>query len=175
MSAVRGYYLTGEPYLQGERDPQDQQWFDRALAVYRKNAHGYEAVCNECGVDRDHDQWCSRFENSEPAKPVAEGYKDDNGKLRYDLLAPEALAGLVRVLTDGAEDHGERNWEHGLHYHRVFGAAMRHLWAWWSGEEVDSKSGLSHLDHAAANVHFLSAYVKRGMKEFDDRGGKHDD
>lgn len=98
-----------------------------------------------------------------------EGRKDDESKLRYDLLAPEALAGIVEVLTLGAAKYGDRNWERGLAYHRVFGAIMRHLWAWWRGENLDSESGKSHLDHAATELHFLSTYDKRGMTGFDDR------
>lgn len=98
-----------------------------------------------------------------------EGRKDDESKPRYDLLAPEALAGIVEVLTLGAAKYGDRNWERGLAYHRVFGAIMRHLWAWWGGENLDSESGKSHLDHAATELHFLSTFDKRGMTGFDDR------
>jgi hypothetical protein len=101
-----------------------------------------------------------------------DGTKFDEGKPRYDLLAPDALDGLVAVLTFGAKKYSDRNWEAGISYGRVFGAAMRHLWAWWRGEENDNETGLSHLDHAACCIHFLSAYVKRGKKWRDDRRGK---
>lgn len=104
-----------------------------------------------------------------------EGRKDDGldgtGKVkqRYDLLSPEALDGLVSVLTFGATKYADRNWEAGIHYGRVFAAAMRHLWAWWRGEAGDGETGISHLDHAACCIHFLSTYEKRGMTEFDNR------
>jgi hypothetical protein len=97
------------------------------------------------------------------------GTKNDQGKLRYDLLAPDALRGLVDVLTFGAKKYADRNWEGGIKFGRVFAAAMRHLWAWWRGEEFDPETGLSHLDHAACCIHFLSAYTKRGMGGLDDR------
>ena len=97
------------------------------------------------------------------------GTKDDKNKQRYDLLAPEALGGLVGVLTYGATKYAPRNWEAGISYSRVFAAAMRHLWAWWSRSDDDSETGLSHLDHAACCIHFLSAYTKRKMTKFDDR------
>jgi hypothetical protein len=97
------------------------------------------------------------------------GIKYDGGKQRYDLLAPEALAGLVDVLTYGATKYADRNWEKGITYGRVFAAAMRHLWAWWFRREPDSETQLSHLDHAACCIHFLSAYTKRNMEQFDDR------
>lgn len=97
------------------------------------------------------------------------GTKLDAGKQRFDLLAPEALGGLVAVLTYGANKYTDRNWERGISYSRIFAAAMRHLWAWWSLCETDNETGLSHLDHAACCIHFLSTYTKRNMKSFDDR------
>ena len=98
------------------------------------------------------------------------GVKNDTGKRRYDLLAPDAQAGLVDVLSYGSTKYAPYNWAKGIVYSRVFAAAMRHLWAWWGGEEIDSETGICHLDHAACCIHFLSAYVKRpSMKSFDDR------
>ena len=104
-------------------------------------------------------------------KPISsdEGTKHDIGKARYDLLSPDALDGLVAVLTFGANKYSDRNWEKGIKYSRVFAAAMRHLWAWWAQENEDVETGLSHLDHAACCIHFLSTYVKRDMTQFDDR------
>ena len=89
-----------------------------------------------------------------------EGVKHDEGKLRFDLLSPAANAGLAAVLTYGAQKYEDRNWEKGLNYSRVYAALQRHLNAWWAGEEVDEESGLSHLDHAACCIHFLSHFDK---------------
>lgn len=97
------------------------------------------------------------------------GVKLDDGKLRMDLIAPEGLQGLAKVLTFGAKKYADRNWEKGIMYGRVFGAMMRHMWAWWGGELKDPETGLSHLHHAAACVHFLQTYEERGMTSFDDR------
>lgn len=94
--------------------------------------------------------------------------KYDQGKSRYELLPSDALEGIARVFTYGAEKYGVRNWEKGLSWSRLFGATMRHLWAWWRGEETDMESGFSHLDHAAASILMLSASVRRRMGE-DDR------
>ena len=76
--------------------------------------------------------------------------KDDGGKLRYDLIPPEALEELARVYTVGAERYGERNWERGITWGRLFAALMRHLWAWWRGEMRDPEDGLPHLAHKSA-------------------------
>jgi hypothetical protein len=86
--------------------------------------------------------------------------KNDEGKLQYELISPYALEGLVSILTFGANKYKPRNWEQGLVWGRVFAATMRHLWAWWRGEDTDTETGKSHLDHAQACIHFLSHYVK---------------
>lgn len=97
------------------------------------------------------------------------GEKKDEGKPRWELLDYTAVEGIVKVLTLGAKKYAARNWELGIHYGRVFGAVQRHLSAWWMGESIDSETGLSHLDHALTELMFLSAYEKRGMRQFDDR------
>ncbi len=100
-----------------------------------------------------------------------EGVKFDAGKPRYDLYPPEALEGTTKVLTFGAVKYADRNWEKGMSWGRVFGACMRHLWAWWKGEDTDPESGLPHLDHAACCIAFLQTYSARRCGT-DDRGGK---
>lgn len=101
-------------------------------------------------------------------KETDEGRKDDAGKAPYELLAPEMLEDVAQVLAFGAGKYAPRNWEKGMRWGRVFGAAMRHLWAWWRGEDRDPETGLSHLAHAACCVMFLLAYEARGVGE-DDR------
>jgi hypothetical protein len=63
---------------------------------------------------------------------------------------------------------GDRNWEHGMKWSRVYGALLRHLTAWWGGEDKDPETGRSHLWHVACCVTFLLTYEMRGAGE-DDR------
>jgi hypothetical protein len=91
------------------------------------------------------------------------GVKFDGGKLRFDLVAPDAHGGLVKVLTFGANKYADRNWENGMDWSRLLGALRRHIHAIEMGEIIDSDSGLEHIDHAQCCVHFLSAYMKRGV------------
>ena len=63
---------------------------------------------------------------------------------------------------------GERNWEKGMKWGRPVGALMRHMWAWWQGEDKDAETGLSHLAHAACCILFLLSYELRKTGE-DDR------
>lgn len=91
----------------------------------------------------------------------AEGHKDDTGKTPYDLLAPEFLAGTAEILAFGAAKYAPRNWEKGMAWSRPFSALMRHMWAWWAGEQADPETGKSHLWHAACCLMFLVAYEQR--------------
>lgn len=91
----------------------------------------------------------------------AEGRKDDTGKVPYDLLAPEFLSGTAEILAFGAAKYAPRNWEKGMVWSRPFSAMMRHMWAWWAGEQTDPETGKSHLWHAACCVMFLVAYEQR--------------
>lgn len=107
-----------------------------------------------------------------PYKSVwPEGRKDDGGKARYDLLPPELMEGVARVLTFGADKYGERNWEQGMRWGRPFAALMRHMWAWWRGQGRDPETGMSHLWHAACCLAFLIAYEER-REGTDDRPEK---
>tara|TARA_B100000780_G_scaffold175895_1_gene123227 strand:- start:589 stop:1056 length:468 start_codon:yes stop_codon:yes gene_type:complete len=94
--------------------------------------------------------------------------KDDNAKTRYDLLPPELLEETAKVLTFGAQKYSAHNWAQGASWSRYFSAMMRHMWAWWRGEDNDPETGFSHLAHAACCLSFLIAYQRRGLGE-DDR------
>lgn len=100
---------------------------------------------------------------------AAEGLKEDSGKLRFDLLPPDALEELARVYTVSLAKYPERNWEKGIRYGKIFGAACRHLLRWWRGEENDPEDGISHMAHAAWNCMTLLAFSLRRKHEFDDR------
>ena len=99
---------------------------------------------------------------------LVDGTKYDQEKSRMDLLAPDVLEGLASILTYGATKYEPRNWEKGMHWGRVYAAAFRHLLAFWNGEDLDSESGLPHIDHALCCIMFLSAYHKRRIG-IDDR------
>lgn len=89
---------------------------------------------------------------------AGEGKRYNEGKLRYELLQPEAVEGLVRVLTSGAAKYDSRNWEKGMSWSTVIASLKRHLALIESGEDFDRESGELHANHLQANAHFLSAY-----------------
>ena len=98
--------------------------------------------------------------------------KADHGKLPMHLIPPEALTAMANRLRVGAEKYSERNWETGLQYSRTYSALMRHLLAWWGGEDIDpdpAAQGSSHLEAVLTNAAFLVTYEARKRGDLDDR------
>jgi hypothetical protein len=91
------------------------------------------------------------------------GIKADAGKDPWELAPWDALRSVVAVLAFGARKYGDRNWERGMAWSRLYGATLRHLTAWWQGEARDPETGLPHLAHVACCVLFLLAFELRGM------------
>lgn len=75
--------------------------------------------------------------------------KNDADKARFDLIPPRSLFELGRVYAIGAKKYGDRNWEKGLKWGRVFAAMIRHAFAWWCGEKFDPEDGQHHLASVA--------------------------
>lgn len=96
------------------------------------------------------------------------GKRFDSGKSRLELLPPEPLIGISAVLAFGASKYGSWNWMGGMAWSRVLGSLLRHTLKFMAGEDLDSESGLPHVDHIATNALFLSQYY-RTHKKLDDR------
>lgn len=99
---------------------------------------------------------------------MAEGIKHDKNKLRFELLPVKPLEELAHVYTIGASKYGDRNWENGLKWGRVFGALLRHAFAWWRGEKTDKVDGQHHLASVAWCALVLMEYEET-HPELDDR------
>lgn len=96
------------------------------------------------------------------------GRKNDDGKVRLDLLPTEALEEIAKVLTFGAKKYAAHNWRKGFVWSRTVAAMLRHLYAWMRGEDKDPESGLSHMAHVGCNVLFLLTFIVTKTGE-DDR------
>lgn len=99
---------------------------------------------------------------------VEKGKKDDFGKPMVDLLIPEFIEDLAKVLTMGAQKYGLENWKHNLEKRRILAALYRHLLQYHKGEVYDEESGLNHLCHIAINAMFLYWYDEvrsKGLRE----------
>lgn len=96
--------------------------------------------------------------------------KYDKEKIRLELIPPEFIEATGKGLTYGAVKYSPGNWAagDGFEWSRLYGALLRHLNSWNSGEDVDPESGNLHLDHACCMLAFLVAHTRRGIGT-DDR------
>ena len=97
------------------------------------------------------------------------GRKDDSQKNRIELVHPIYIEATGEILTLGAIKYNSWNWYKGIVYSRCFGALLRHLFAWWRGEDKDKETGRSHLWHASCELMFLVTFEAEGRSELDDR------
>ncbi len=103
------------------------------------------------------------------------GAKADSGKLGTHLLPTRPLEAIARVLDFGARKYAPDNWRKGIAYTRVYGAILRHMWAWWRGEQADPETREHPLAHAACEILFLLEYElgpAPRREAFDDRPEK---
>lgn len=96
--------------------------------------------------------------------------KADTGKPGFELLPIWLMDDVNKVLRHGADKYGVLNWQktEGFKLSRCYNALLRHMFAWWRGEDIDPESGISHLAHAMCNLLFLT-YHFRYTKGCDDR------
>jgi hypothetical protein len=97
--------------------------------------------------------------------------KHDTGKLRWSLLPVEGIQEVVRVAMQGAKKYGDHNWFDGFLWSRPYDAAMRHMVAWYLGEDRDPEFGTLHTAHAAWNMLVLTTFMLLGRGVDDRRKG----
>lgn len=122
-SGFWSWRVDGDPMLFGE-----QRTLDEALDIV-------ESICRN---------------RSTRAAETSTGAKHDAGKLPWNLVPFRQLENVVKVYQYGAQKYGADTWQtvpNGKE--RYFGAIMRHLTAWRTGERVDQESGCHHLAHVA--------------------------
>lgn len=96
-------------------------------------------------------------------RPVQVALPDDNPKTSHGvkkcplhLVPPVAIALEAMAFKDGADKYGPYNWrEKTISSSIYYSAAMRHLQAWWDGENAAGDSGVHHLAHARACLAML--------------------
>ena len=96
--------------------------------------------------------------SAEAPEQGSTGYPDDNPKTAIGLTKPSvsaippiALYHLGAAMSDGKQKYGLMNWrEHRVTGSVYYDAMMRHMNAWWDGQETAEDSGHHHLAHAMA-------------------------
>ena len=109
--------------------------------------------------------------HQDPTNKGKVGLRFNQGKLPMYLIPVSWIKGLAEVMAFGSKKYADRNWELGMDWSICYSCAMRHMLAWWGGEQCDQESGIHHLLHAAWNC--LAGYFYEVMGErydpWDDR------
>lgn len=95
-----------------------------------------------------------------------EAMKNDSEKeCRPELITPQFIEGIGKVLAFGAKKYESWNWiksvgteDHNTFRDRCYGALQRHLLAIERGEYLDSETGLPHHYHAGCCLMFIEEY-----------------
>lgn len=90
---------------------------------------------------------------------------------RVELIPVEPLLALARVYDYGSRKYDPNNWRKGYAWSLSYAACMRHLLAFWNGEDNDPESGLPHLAHAGFHIFSLLQFSSDDERyaDLDDR------
>ena len=95
-------------------------------------------------------------------------------KVPLHCIPCQPLYELGLAMMEGSRKYGTHNYRSiGVRASVYYDAAMRHLMAWWEGEDIDSDSGLYHVIKTVACLIVLRDAMLIGKYE-DDRPIKHD-
>lgn len=96
--------------------------------------------------------------------------KFDATKVRVDLLPIDPMLQIANVFGFGAKKYFANSYRHGetVVWSRTYGSIMRHMMAFWSGEDCDKESGLTHLAHAGTQLFILMEHTANNPDK-DDR------
>ena len=115
-------------------------------------------------VCKDADCGC----RSKKAAAKSPGWTFDEGKAPLALLPRLPLELVADVFGKGASKYAMHNWRAGIQITRNLSCALRHIYAYNEGEDLDPELGTNHLANAIVRLMFvLETAVKH--PEMDDR------
>jgi hypothetical protein len=102
----------------------------------------------------------------------ASSLRFNTGKPQAREVDPNFILGISEVLTKSRDKYPEMNWSLPTKYSTPYDSALRHIMAFWSGEDFDKETNKHHLLHAATNLMFLYFHTRQENPGADDRGFK---
>ena len=90
-------------------------------------------------------------------------------KVPMSTVSAPVLAEISLGMLEGACKYGRHNYRMvGVRSSVYYDATMRHLMAWWEGQDIDPASGLHHVTKAITSLVVLRDAMLHGMCD-DDR------
>jgi len=75
------------------------------------------------------------------------------GKVPLSTISGPVMGEVGLAMLEGARKYGRHNYRAiGVRASVYHDASMRHLLAWWEGQDIDPDSGLSHITKAIASL-----------------------
>ena len=107
---------------------------------------------------------------------MVDAYPDNNPKTvigltkpSFHAIPPSALIHLGAGMKNGKDKYGLMNWRDRQVTASIYlDAQLRHIFAWWDGEDIARDSGVHHLGHVMACNAILLDAMETG-KLLDDR------
>lgn len=96
-------------------------------------------------------------------KPTNPKFEFGAKKVSAHVVPCNVIMQMALGMTEGACKYGAHNYRAmGVRGSTYYDAAMRHLMAWWEGEDIDPDSGLSHITKAMTSLTVLLDSVMMG-------------
>lgn len=107
--------------------------------------------CEECSEPHNLYLCVLRPQVQETTKPTNPKDAIGSRKAGISNVPAQVVAELGLAMLEGAAKYGRHNYRvAGVRASVYYDAAMRHLMAWWEGEDIDPDSGLPHVVKAMA-------------------------
>lgn len=90
-------------------------------------------------------------------------------KVPFSTVPARVIAEVGLAMLEGAAKYGRHNYrDAGVRASIYYDAVMRHLTAWWEGQDIDPESGIPHVVKAMAGLTVLRDSMINGNWQ-DDR------
>lgn len=94
------------------------------------------------------------------------------GRVPFSPVPAQVTAEVGLAMMEGARKYGRHNYRKaGVKYSIYYDALLRHITAWWEGEDIDPDSGVHHLIKGLACIYVLKDSINIG-NAIDDRPPK---
>lgn len=114
-------------------------------------------MTNVYDIEYEDEQFDEAINGLQKDKPEqAMRFNDNKPQLSYLLDAMPALKDMVEVMEFGSRKYARNNWRLGFPKDKLLDSMLRHIDAFYSGEDIDPESGKSHVGHIMCNAMFLA-------------------
>lgn len=105
-----------------------------------------------------------------PTPTMALRYNEGKPPVSYLLTFPNAIKGVADVCKYGEKKYERFNYLKGANVQQYVDCLLRHLTAFYNGEDLDPDSGNRHVDHVTWNALMLAEVMAwADNEELDDR------